>query len=269
MLIISERYGRLGNNIYQLLNIIYEALQQKDNINLKLLYYLSPTINIQNIETQINDLFPNKNQITRHHFMPKDLHLINKRKVDIQRFFDISKKFIYPNIKKMEPLNERICLIHLRSGDIFNEGGGHSSYIQPPLAYYKKIIQDFDKEYDKFIIVTEPDGRNPCTRLLKEFSNKVIVTTNHILNDYSLLLRTQSIILSRSSFSDTSVFLNPYIKKVFFWDYNHCFCDKSILPKNIKVTSFIHTKPYIKEWRRTPEQLNLMIHYKMEDISMV
>ena len=34
MLIISEQFGRLGNNIYQLLNILLQAEERNDNVNL-------------------------------------------------------------------------------------------------------------------------------------------------------------------------------------------------------------------------------------------
>ena len=272
MLIISKKFGRLGNNIYQLLNIISEALHQKDNIDLKQLYHLSPIINIRNIETQINLLFPNKNQVIRHHFMPKDLHLVDKRTVDIQRFFDIGEKYIYPNFNcNIKPLDDRTCLIHLRSGDIFSRGGAHPSYIQPPLVYYKKIIQDFNNEYDKFIIITEHDGRNPCIKLLNGYMNKVNVTTNSVFEDYRTLLKAQSIILSRSSFSDSTIFINPNIKNIYFWSYGHNLCNTNIIPKRINVFPHTLTKKYIGlgEWTGSPEQLEQMIHYKMDNVSMV
>ena len=47
MYIISEQYGRFGNNIYQLLNILLEADKDNDNIDLSVLYYLTPIINIK------------------------------------------------------------------------------------------------------------------------------------------------------------------------------------------------------------------------------
>ena len=41
MLIISDKFGRLGNNIYQLLNILLEAEERNDNVNLQQLYHLN------------------------------------------------------------------------------------------------------------------------------------------------------------------------------------------------------------------------------------
>jgi hypothetical protein len=39
----------------------------------------------------------------------------------------------------------------------------------------------------------------------------------NLYEHYSLMLRTTSIILSRSSFSDTTVFLNKHLENVFFF----------------------------------------------------
>ena len=268
---ITSKEGRFGNNIYQLLNIMYEALINNKQINVNKLDSLYSILDLQKLQEDFNSSNPGKGKLVMDKFFPKDLHLPEKRRIDLKRFFEIGKKYIYPYLKPFKTLDERICCIHIRSGDIFGYNGGHSSYVQPPLAYYKKIINKFNTDYDKFIIITEPDMRNPCIGLLKEFSNKVVIVSNSIKNDNSILLNCQSLVLSRSSFSDTSVFLNPNLKKLFFWDYCHCLSDKSIIPKDINVYSLILTKPYIKcgEWSCNNQQLKLMVDYKEEDVVFI
>ena len=178
--------------------------------------------------------------------MPKDLHLIEKRTVNIEKFFEISKKYIYPNFNcDISPLNENICLIHIRSGDEFGKHHSHPVYVQPPLNYYKKIIHDTQDKYDEYIIITEPDLENPCIKLLNGYQNKVKMVLNHVFNDYNHLLRTQSIILSRSSFSDSTIFLNPNIKNIYFWNYGHNLCNTNIIPKHINVYPYNLTEKYI------------------------
>ena len=271
MLIISERFGRLGNNIYQLLNILLEAEKKNDNVNLQQLYYLNPIINILEVEKLFNSMHENKIEIIRHHFMPKDLHLVEKRTVNIAKFFEISKKYIYPNFNcDVSSLNKNICLIHMRSGDIFSIGGGHSAYIQPPLNYYKKIIDDNFDKYEKFILIPEPDYKNPCIKLLENYRNKVFIQSGNIAQDYNMLLKTQSIILSRSSFSDSTIFLNPNIKNIYFWNYGHNLCDISIIPKHINIFPYNLTEKYIKmgEWNHCNDQLKLMIEYDIKNIEL-
>jgi len=271
MLILSEKFGRLGNNIYQLLNILLEAEERNDNINLQKLYFLNPIINIQGVEKLFNNTHENKAEVIRHHFMPKDLHLVEKCKVNTVKFFEVAKKYIHLNFScNMEPLNERKCLIHIRSGDLFNPGGGHSAYIQPPLNYYKKIIDDTQNKYDEFIIVPEPDMKNPSIKLLDGYQNKVKMVLNSVFNDYNYLLRTQSIILSRSSFSDSTIFLNPNIKNIYFWNYGHNLCNTDIIPKHINVYPYNLTEKYIQmgEWNHCAQQLKLMIEYDIKNIKL-
>ena len=221
MYIISEQYGRFGNNIYQLLNILLEADKDNDNVDLSVLYYLTPIINIKKLEILFNAIHKKKDIIYKQHFMPKDLHLVDKRIVDISKFFILSKKYIKPCLNcNIEPLDSKICLIHMRSGDIFSNQA-HSAYIQPPLNYYKKIIDDTDHLYYKYYIITEHDMNNPCIKLLNGYKNKVEIKLDNMFNDYNLLLKTQSIILSRSSFSDSSIFINPNIKNIYLWNYGH------------------------------------------------
>ena len=272
MLIISEKFGRLGNNIYQLLNILLQAEERNDNVNLQQLYYLIPIINIQEVEKLFNSTHENKGEVIRDHFMPKDLHLIEKRTVNIEKFFEISKKYIYPNFNcNISPLNENICLIHMRSGDIFSNGGGHPSYIQPPLNYYKKIIDDNFDKYEKFILIPEPDYKNPCIKLLENYREKVSINSGNIFQDYNMLLKTQSIILSRSSFSDSTIFLNPNIKNIYFWNYGHNLCDISIVPQHISVIRYHLLKKYINmgEWKCQPQQLKLMVDFEKKNIEKI
>ena len=281
MLFLSEHFGRFGNNIYQLLNIILESEKQNDGINIDLLSNLNMILNINMIEKSVNKKFKNKikKEIVSDHFMPKDLHLINKRTVDISRFFDIAKNYIHNNFKiDVSPISEKTCTIHLRAGDIFSKFC-HNAYVQPPLAYYKKIIDENNNKYDQFIILTEPEPSqqekimrdakmNPCVKELLEYSPKTKIVNGNMFQHYQILLKSQSIILSRSSFSDTSTFISPNIKNIYFWSYNHCLDDTTVFPDSINVKGYKLLKPYIEigEWKHTQEQLNLMLTYKKSDI---
>ena len=273
---ISHKYGRVGNNIYQLLNILYESIKHNKKINIKTLYYLTPLFNIKQIEEYFNNNITindndNDNDTITDHFFPKNLHLSNERTVDLQQYFNIAQEFILPYISvDVSPLPEDVCVIHIRSGDQFS-GSPHSGYVQPPTNYYIKIIEETKDKYNTFIIVTEPDKKNPCIKQLQEYSNKIKVISTSVKDDYTLLLRTQSIILSRSSFSDTSIFLNPNLKYLYFWNYSHCLCDTSIIPQHIHTRKVDLHAPYIKcgEWNpNKKEQLQLMIEYDIKDITM-
>lgn len=270
MLFVSNTPGRLGNQILQLLHIMYEAVREKQQIEISKLSSLDFMFNLNDIKENFNKEFLKNNNEKKSHFFPRNLHLIEKRTIDINKYFTISGKYIKPFFKKelFNPLDEKICVIHIRSGDEFGKFKSHPTYVQPPFNYYTKIIDTYFEDYDQFLIVTEPDMLNPCINKLKNYNKKIKVVSNTVEEDYSLLLRAQSLVLSRSSFSDTSVFISPNLKKLFFWNYCHCFSDMSVIPKYIEVKSLILTKPYIKcgEWTHDNKQLELMINYDYNNI---
>ena len=143
MYIISEQFGHLGNNIYQLLNILLEADKNNDNIDLSVLYYLSPIIDIKQLEILFNIIHKKKILFINNILCQKNLHLVDKRNVDLSKFFILNNKYIRSCLNcNIEPLDSNICLIHIRSGDEFGHHNSHPAYVQPPLNYYKKIIND-------------------------------------------------------------------------------------------------------------------------------
>lgn len=271
MFIISSTPGRLGNQIYQLFNIIYSALENKQQINVEKLKGLSFIFDLKLITDNFNLLYKENNLIKCCHFFPRNLHLVEKRTINLEEYFNISKQFIQPYMIDLPSFESTICVIHMRSGDQFKNSNTHPSYVQPPLNYYCKIIDEFDDRYSKFIVLTEPDMKNPCINALKNYSNKVEIRSNTTEEDYKFLLRAQNIVLCRSTFSDSVVFLSKHIKNLYLWNYCHCFTNTSIIPKHINVKSLELEKPYIEcgSWKNNNEQLQLMINYKKEDIKFV
>ena len=264
---ISNKYGRTGNNIYQLLEIMRQAEIANNQINIDKLNYLNEIIDLK----KLVELF-NRNKESKvkkiDDFFPKNLHLPAKRVINVHDYFLLSEKYIKPCLELKEKLSSNIAVIHIRSGDIFSSFNHPTPYIQPPLAYYQFIIDSIEKDCEQFIIITEPDMRNPVINKLKEYNEKIKIISNSISDDYSLLLRAETLILSRSSFSDTSVFLNPNLKNLYFWSYNHCLMDTVVIPKNINFKCIELTEKYTtsEEWRSSKEQRELMISYKKEDI---
>lgn len=283
MYYISKCPNGLGNRIYQLIHIMYEAENNKQQINIQQLknkiksnerqYDMQLILNIDTIEDNFNNLYLPNNIIKKDSFFPKDLHRITKRKVNLSKYFEISNKYIKPyfNENVNQPLNEKICVIHIRSGDLItnNYGRTHPIYVLPPLVYYTKIIDTYNEDYDTFLLITEPDMKNPVINKLKDYSNKVKIQSLSAEEDYITLLRAQSLVLCWSTFSDTAVYLSPNLKNLFFWNDSHCLSDKSVIPKNINYKSLKLTKPYIErgKWNGFDKnQHKLMLEYKQEDI---
>lgn len=282
MYYIQTNINGLGNRVYSIINMMYEALLHNQKINLTDLstqkgyytYDYSLFFDLEKIQEKFNNQIINENTNDKNDlFFPKNMHLVNKRLMDISQYFVIADKFIKPYLNKEinNSLDEKICLMHIRSGDEFitKNNCTHPLYVLPPLAYYKKIIDDYNDVYDKFIIMTEPDLLNPCIQKLKEYSNKVEIRSHSANEDFVYFLKAQSIVLSWSTFSDIIVYLSPNLKNLFFWNDSHVFSDKSVLPKNINVKSLILTEPYIErgKWNGLDKNIHKkMIDYQVENV---
>ena len=78
--------------------------------------------------------------------------------------------------------NPNNIYIYIRSGDIFKKF--HKGYFQPPLCFYKKILNYF--KFKKIFIIAE-DSNNPViNKLLVQFPN-VIYNKNSLIYDISYL----------------------------------------------------------------------------------
>lgn len=276
----------LGNRLYSMINLIYEAIKNKQTINLQKLkikhsgtyiYNYDKIFDIDKIEKNFNKNFiNNKNsKIKEDLFFPKNLHSVDKRTINIKKYFEICDKYIKPFLNlNIEPLDEKICIIHIRSGDEFmtfpnGKNYSHPLYTQPPLNYYIKIINEYNDKYDKFIVITEPDMVNPCIEKLKNYSNKVEIRSKSAEDDFIYFLRAQTIVLCFSTFSEVAVFLSPNLKNIFFWNHVHIFSDMSVIPEQINVKSIILKAPYVNrgESNSTDKKyLKLMIDYKLKDV---
>ena len=114
-----------------------------------------------------------------------------------------------PNVK----IDQNDLIIHIRSGNIFRSL--HSYYSQPPLCFYKNILNNFEF---KNIIIIAIDKKNPViNHLLEEFPN-IIYKKNSIIIAISYLTNAYNLVGSISSFAMTAIKFNDNLKK--YWDYD-------------------------------------------------
>ena len=101
----------------------------------------------------------------------------------INRFY-ILRKEIINNLPKVKINFDDLC-IYIRGGDIFrNFNKSDLYYAQPPLCFYKRILNEFN--FRKVTIISE-DTSNPITPiLLKDYSN-IKYNKNNIKLDISYL----------------------------------------------------------------------------------
>jgi hypothetical protein len=241
---LKEWYGRLGNNLTQLVNAIYFAKQNKhificNNVKYPkhaldmlevydgLLEYIDnkPTLQspfIKNFTLSfadkpfsdtmstisslpiLSDFFYDNNNIT----VPNTVVSNGERRT-------ILKKYILPNFnyKKDETLTKDTLVIHIRSGDIFNSGT-HSFYVQPPFSFYYKVITE--NNYTNILIITEKDRRNPTIQMILDNFDNVSIKDSKLEEDINIILSAENFVCnSQGTFGFYLALMSCNIKNLF------------------------------------------------------
>ena len=177
----------------------------------------------------------------------------------------VIKSEILRNIPKYQT-NPKDLFIYIRSGDIFIKGI-NKFYSQPPLCFYKQIIEN--NKYVKIYIISKSLNNPVINELLKKYQN-IIYNKNDIKVDIGLLVSAYSIVGAVSTFINIIIRLNDNLK--IYYEYNidslyakinhfhHLFYK---LPRNINI---IKMKPsdkylkYMKNWKNSKYQRKLMIN---------
>jgi hypothetical protein len=236
---INEWYGRLGNNLLQLVRIIHTGIKHK-----ALVVYPKHSL-LENTILDFHDITENQIEIDfRDTFFYKNKYYTND--IHPYEYKLILDKYIYPIIKQVSIPDEitpdkNDLVISIRSGDIFSpsffKNGGHCGYIQPPFSFYKTIIEN--NKFDRILLVAE-DRRNPVINLLIELYPNIITIINDndqninidksayinqsTIYDLSILLKAYNMILPNGSWGTMIASLNKNIKNIYctnFWFNDH------------------------------------------------
>ena len=252
MLVINEWFGRTGNNILQIIRAIQYAIINNHN---SIIFHPHPLLT-SNIITLENIENSDKSTINDTFFSLKKYNIIDPEPYIMKEYF---QKYIKPIFKIQtendNDVDDKKIYIHFRGGDIFSNNP-HKAYVQPPLSYYKNIIND----YKNTILVCE-DKKNPCiNELLKQENVEYI--SNTLEKDLSILSNVSNLVIGFGTFGFLLYLMNPYLKKLYIPDF---FVNE--LPKgdwgsdnNVHI---INLPNYIKvgEWKNTIEQRKIMLEY--------
>ena len=245
MIIFNGWYGRLGNNIIQLKNVIQIAFYYKHKILFRFPHpffdvriiqsYFRNNVNNQPITDEYNFFYGKKIK----HISPKAFQHNNKETINLlKRAFIIKEKDI--NI-----LNDDDVVMHIRSGDLFSSCP-HPGYVPPPLSYYTNILNNI--KYDKIIIVCE-DKLNPVVDELCKLYVNSIHNVNCLKDDIKIILGAKNIISSVGTFTSSLTMLSSNILK----EYN------TLLYKKELQQYYICNKP----WKNTKIQRDNIMNYQI------
>lgn len=205
MILFNQLYGRLGNNIIQLSNMIHIAIAYKHNIkfNVKINFF-----DLSIIEKYFNNYDNNEIITDKHNFFYKDKVTFSSEifeKNIEERNKLLKKAFLINHINK---LHENDLVIHIRSGDIFISNP-HCNYVPPPLSYYIREINKYN--YEKIYIICE-DNVNPVVNELLKLYKNAIYEKNNLEKDIRIILGATNIMYSIGSFIPQLMLLSDNIK---------------------------------------------------------
>jgi hypothetical protein len=271
--LIEKWFGRLGNNIIQIINsITFAKLMQLDYVYLRKShsYLSSRVINVSGTPIAFTSKTSEcKHKHTYYHTddIPELQNSLSHRNTSYEIFHTYIKPiYIHSKIHcQAQPDSESTLYIHIRSGDIFSEAKPHKLYVQPPLSYYDHIIT---MQKPIHIILVSEDRLNPCINaLLTKYAGMI----NHVCNpgdpkdDIAVLCQAKNIVFGLGTFSYLIMCISGNLAKVWFPKYDSDTVVYSSL-SHIQGTC-ISLPGYMKpgDWANTPSQRKLMLEYELPD----
>jgi len=128
---------------------------------------------------------------------------------------NIIKDQILQNLPKIIT-NPNDLKIYIRSGDIFgNTFPSLQGYYQPPLCFYKNIINNF--KFENIYIISENKNNPVIEQILIQYP-KIIYKINSLKYDMSILISAYNIVGAFSTFLKVLILLNDNLRQ--FWYFN-------------------------------------------------
>ena len=245
-------YGRLGNNILQLIKCIYVNIE----------YYKHKEINFDLIKNKNKELFKNFPQVFVFDFPTND-ELIRDTFWDInveenkKLVKNIITKYIQPyidyNLKDSNGINfDNDLIIHIRSGDILSENFPLNNYIQPPYSFYTKIIEMYN--FENIYILSENYNLNPVISKLLDNHTNINFLSNDLETDFKIMLNAQFFVNSNSTLSMAINSLSKNKKTIFVSSWSKGYHDFKCIFINSSDYYCLHNTTYA-------EKINNMLNF--------
>ena len=213
--------GNMGNALFIMNNLINIC----ENIKCKNIIIPETLGDIIKNKIKINFSKHKENEIT---ILPpsykKEMNItlnLNGYLVFIFRYKDKKHKLFLDTVKD-EVLNNLPAYkanpddlyINIRSGDVF-VNIMHSSYSQPPLCFYQKIIQE--NKYQNIYLISN-GKENPLVDILLKLYPNIKYMHGTPIEDMSVLVNVYNLVLPISSFPYAVIRFNDNLKNLFIYD---------------------------------------------------
>jgi hypothetical protein len=227
--ITVHRYGRFGNNTYQIVNAFCAAKALRiPQVFLRSFDFVEET-SFSNVQLKSAKSLPDKSKsgLVGSFYAPYGFESIFK----IAKYNDDNFSQIVNMIRNTyrgiisKAIAKQSIVLHFRSGDVFNSAP-HHWYVQPPASYYMKCFDHAceNSVYDLVELVYE-DRSNPAIEIVEnELASRRIAFESRsttVGGDLVRLLSADCIISSYGTFCEAAGILSKYLKNYY------CFRDPS------------------------------------------
>ena len=180
------------------------------------------------------------------------------------------RKLLVPEVP-VKSSGSNVLTIHVRAGDVFGPRKP-AAYGQPPLAYYRLIIDA--RDWQRVVLVYQ-DMSNPVVQGLIDFCQSknlpLTIQSRNLPEDLTTLLGAENIVAGRGSFIPAIAGLSPHCKTVYYFE------DKmNVIPsvpgvQKIKVSDRVgvyRRSVLSKNWENTESQRDLMMTYPVASLTI-
>ena len=273
---VSHWSGRLGNNIQQVANCIMAAEKYQSSFIQKLDHEIISKYTVSfNPMTGISQ-WSGKGR----YYAWEGLVHCEKGIVEGGNEIGVDRDYIYANMRRIclewvapflqiprnkQPIGDDTIVMHLRSGDNYHRiFDPPTNYVPNPLIFYLNLIESFEK----CILITEPDDKNPIVHELKKI-DKVQIQSSTVAEDFATLMSAKNVALSGvGTFAMAAALCSSQIENLYTTDL--------LLTEHLNYTMLINTdvEVHVMElgddyipvipcsWANTEEQRQFILDYR-------
>jgi hypothetical protein len=284
---ICGRYGRFGNNFYQLLNALIIARR----------------LGCRELHIPFVEATPNSLPLTVEEITVTGPRLGNPVKptlvgtfyapIGFERLFeDFGSRFTVDTIERyvcpifqgfmagIEPLGPNVVAMNFRGGDVFaKDGSAHRWYVQPPASFYVTVFEHARRQFDvdRACLVFEDRSNPALERVAAELAEQHVPFTLQsadLSTDLRCLLGADHIVRPYGTFCEAIAMLSSHCRSFYSFRNFSTQYDMGSFPQS-KVQELVWLRGartilvvdknhgYIppREWRASDEQLALVKTY--------
>jgi hypothetical protein len=221
------RYGRFGNNFYQIVNACLLAQAMKASV-----------VQIPNIDhgpdklpidvgcIQIAGDSSNLARgavLTGQFYYPQGLEAL-VGSYDAEFLANTIRRFLFPiyarYLAEVGSLDEQTLTMHFRGGDIFMPKVNACWYVQPPASYYIRAYENACQRFGiNSVLLVYEDMTNPAVEIvinhLKNLGVLVRTQSASLFLDIVTLMSSHQIVASFGTFCEAAAFLSPRIRSYY------------------------------------------------------